>query len=97
MNAGKMSMAYGAIEADAAPAVLSSYVEGLFFEIDLRVVTARRGVSVAVAFFAVKYLTSYTRFPWDLIVHGAALFASFPASVTLALAFLGLPMVVHNQ
>jgi hypothetical protein len=43
---------------------------------------------IAVALLAVKALASCTRLPRDLIVHGAAFFASFAARVALAFAFL---------
>lgn len=51
---------------------------------------------VAVALLAVKALASRAGLPRDLIVHGAAFFASFPARVSLALAFLMLRDITQN-
>lgn len=45
-------------------------------------------MAIAVALLAVKALASCAGLPRDLIVHGAAFFASFAARVALAFAFL---------
>lgn len=45
-------------------------------------------MAIAVALLAVKALASCAGLPRDLIVHGAAFFASFTARVALAFAFL---------
>lgn len=45
-------------------------------------------MAITVALLAVKALASCAGLPRDLIVHGAAFFASFAARVALAFAFL---------
>lgn len=81
-------VSYRAIDTHATASVFPTDIHGHSLLGHFLVVFAGRCVAIAIALLAVKALTSRAGLPRDLIVHGAAFFASFAARVTLAFAFL---------
>lgn len=77
-----------AIDAHATASIFPTDIHGHSPVGHFLVIYAGRCVAVAIAYLAVKALASCAGPPRDLIVHGAAFFASFAARVALALTFL---------
>lgn len=86
-----------AINTDTTATKLPTNVHGHSSVSHFLIISARGCMSIAVAFLAVKALRSCTEFPWNLIIHGTAFFASFAARVALAFAFLMLRNNTHHR